>query len=109
MTTQFSHPPAPSALGRYIALFQGKQTELFVLAFDGTRAEADELGDRLDRACKLGLLLTGLVIAPNSPILELGAENIHLALDQLFNDFPPREAPPETTPPPPPTNGRATP
>lgn len=101
MTAQVSHQPACPTPGRYIALFQGKQTELFVLAFDGTRAEADELGDRLDRACKLGLLVTGLVIAPYGPILELGAENIHLALDQLFNDFPPREAssdPPPTSP-----------
>ena len=109
MTAHVSHEPISPAPGRYIALFQGKQTELFVLAFDGTRAEADELGDRLERACKLGLLLTGLVIAPNSPILELGAENIHLALDQLFNDFPPREAPLETALPTSPTDGRATP
>lgn len=80
-------PPVPS---RYLALFQGPETELFVLPFDGTEEEADELETRLNRARALRLLVTGLVVAPLGPFFEIGAENIHLMLDQLFNSFPPR-------------------
>jgi hypothetical protein len=93
---------------RYLALFQGPDTDLFVLAFDGTPDEADELQARLDRASQLKLLRTGLVVCPLGPICELGAESIHLLLDQLFQDFPLREAassPPPTLP----TNARTAP
>lgn len=104
-------PPAPVPR-RYLALFQGPDTELCILAFDGTQADADELEDRLGRAHKLGLLVTGLVVLPQGPIFELGAESIHLALDQLFNEFPPRgtaspagsSGPPANLPPTPPTS-----
>ncbi|WP_428245489.1 hypothetical protein [Ferrovibrio sp.] len=86
---------------RYLALFQGPDTDLFVLAFDGTQDQADELEARLERARQLKLLRTGLVICPLGPICELGAESIHLVLDQVFQDFPPREntnGPPPTLP-----------
>ncbi|MCW0232566.1 MAG: hypothetical protein OJJ21_03105 [Ferrovibrio sp.] len=104
-------PPAP-VQRRYLALFQGPETELFILAFDGTAEEADELDNRLERARHLKLLVTGLVISALGPIFDLGAESIHLALDQLFNRFPPRRPfpdhaseaptgpPPLSTPPP---------
>lgn len=82
-------PPAP-VRRRYLALFQGRETELFILAFDGTTEEADELHNRLKRARRLNLLVTGLVISALGPIFDLNAESIHLALDQLFNCFPPR-------------------
>jgi len=101
-------PPA-AVPRRYLALFQGPETELFVLAFDGTEEEADELEARLDRARALRLLVTGLVVTALGPFFEIGAESIHLMLDGLFNSFPPREAPkpsvPEGTPPPDTTSG----
>ncbi|WP_374631182.1 hypothetical protein [Ferrovibrio sp.] len=106
--------PQASAQRRYLALFQGPETELFILAFDGTAEDAQELDNRLERARQLRLLVTGLVISALGPICDLGAEGVHMFLDQLFNGFPPRQArsddapdrptgpPPERPPPGPP-------
>ncbi|MEL3891698.1 hypothetical protein V6B08_15570 [Ferrovibrio sp. MS7] len=90
-------PPTP-VQRRYLALFQGPETELFILAFDGTAEEADELDNRLERARRLNLLVTGLVISALGPFFDLGAESIHLTLDQLFNRFPPRRPFPDHAP-----------
>ncbi len=87
-------------LKRYLALFQGPDTDLFVLAFDGTQDEADELQARLDRARQLKLLRTGLVVCPLGPICELGAESIHLVLDQVFHGVPANTTAPEGPRPP---------
>lgn len=100
--------PTVALQRRYLALFQGPETELFVLAFDGSAEEANELDNRLECARQLKLLISGLVIPAVGPICDLGTESIHLALDQLFNRFPPRMSPPDqaserpTGPPPPP-------